>query len=136
MKEQIRKLFNHPEFGLLLLRFLLGSLMIALGVPKFLGGQEVLIKLGSAMAIFGINFAPVFWGFMAALSETLGGFLFILGLFFKPACFFLFMVMLVAITFHVSAGHKITVISHPLGFGILFLSLMFIGPGKYAFDKS
>ena len=71
--------FAKPNFGLLLLRILLGAMMVMHGVPKFLGGSALLTEIGQKMAVLGITFAPLFWGFCAALLETLGGVLLVLG---------------------------------------------------------
>ena len=92
------------------------------------------------MRHIGINMAPVFWGFMAASTETLGCLLFVIGLFFRPSALMLFLTMLVAAisdfdsargTIHSSFGEA----AHALELALVFFALMFIGPGKFSFDK-
>lgn len=119
------------DLGLLLLRVGLGIVFLMHGIPKIMGGPEKWQGLGGAMGMLGITFAPVFWGFMAALSEALGGALLILGIFFRPACLFLAITMAVALNMHIGRGDTFAVYSHALEDGIVFLCLILIGPGKY-----
>ncbi len=104
------------------------------GYSKVLGGPESWTRLGGAMTVVGINFIPVFWGFMAALSEFGGGLLLALGLFTRSASFFLMMTMIVATLMHISNGDSFGRFSHALEAAILFFSLLLIGPGKISLD--
>ena len=101
------------------------------GVPKIMGGSELWAKLGGAMGNFGIHFWPTLWGFLAAISEGGGGLLMITGLFFMPAMALMFITMTVAATHHLAGGDGIQIASHAIEAGTVFLSLIFIGPGKY-----
>lgn len=87
------------------------------------------------MSIFGLDFYPTFWGFMAAMSEGLGGVLVLLGLFTRPATIFLLGTMSVAMIKHIHNGDPITYVSYPLELGILFVSLFVLGPGRYSLDQ-
>jgi len=106
------------------------------GLPKFQGGTETLTKVGSAMGNLGLNFAPTFWGFMAALTETGGGILLILGFFFRPATAALTFTMIVAATMHFKLGQGLSVATHPLELACVFIGLFLIGPGRFSIDKS
>lgn len=121
--------------GLLILRLGLGFMFIMHGYPKLLGGPERWEGVGHAMGSLGIDFFPVFWGLMAALTETIGGILFVLGLFFRPASLFLAFTMLVAAVFHLGQGDGLMGSSHSIELGIVFLGLAFVGPGRYSIDK-
>ncbi len=123
---------RYRDAGLLLLRIGLGASFIAHGMPKLMGGPEKWKALGGAMASLGVTFAHTLWGLSAALSETVGGLLLMLGLFFRPAAILLAFTMAVALQMHVSKGDPFQVYSHALEAGIVFLSLILIGPGKYA----
>ncbi len=131
------------DFGLLILRISIGVLMIVHGVPKFLGGSKQMEWLGSQMAIFGITFWPVFWGFMAAFSEVVGGLLLIVGFLVRPACFFLICTMIVASAHYIAEPEKGLsalenfnfYISNPLSLAFVFLSIMFMGPGRFSVQK-
>lgn len=134
--ESIKQFIRQRDFGLLLLRVSVGVIMIIHGVPKFLGGTETLKEVGSAMAYLGVSYAPVFWGFMAAFSEVLGGLLLIVGFLFRPACFFLGFTMVVATLLKFSIDSEFgSVTAHPLTMTFLFFSLMFIGPGRFSVQK-
>lgn len=56
------------------------------GYTKLLSGPQGWEGLGGSMKNVGINFFPMVWGFMAAITEAFGGFLLILGLAFRPVC--------------------------------------------------
>lgn len=123
------------DAGLLILRLGIGAMFLCHGAPKILGGPEKWEKLGMAMTSVGIDFMPVFWGFMASCSEFFGAICLILGLLFRPACGFMAITMAVATTMHLTAGDDFAVASHGMKAGIVFLSLFITGPGKYAIDR-
>ncbi|HEY5792163.1 MAG TPA: DoxX family protein [Chthoniobacterales bacterium] len=129
-------LTKYREFGLLLLRIGLGVMFFYHGWPKLSGGPEVWTKVGSAMSAVGVTFLPVFWGFMAAFSETVGAVLLVLGFLFRPACMLLTITMAVALTMHLKHGDDFANWSHAAELGIVFLSLLLIGPGKFSVDRS
>ena len=126
---------GQKNFGLLLLRIGIGEMMITHGYPKLTAGPEMWEKIGGAMKYLHIEFFPVAWGFLAAVAEAGGGLLLIVGILFRPACFFLLIVMAVAVTMHLSKGDGVQVASHAIELGVVFLSLLFIGPGNYRLGK-
>ncbi len=130
--------FNNEQnlhLGLLILRIGIGIMFILHGAPKVLGGPEAWEKIGGNMTYLDINFGFVFWGFMAAMSEFAGGILIVIGLFFTPACILLLFTMIVATITHLAGGDGFVTASHAIESGILFFSLIFIGPGKYSLSK-
>ena len=126
---------KHRDIGLLILRIGFGLMFLYHGLPKLFGGPEKWEGLGGAMATFGITFIPAFWGFMAAISEALGGLCLILGLFFRPACILLTITMVVAAASHLGRGEGVRGAAHALKAGTVFLSFILIGPGKYSLDE-
>lgn len=128
-------LSKYRDIGLLILRIGIGAMFLYHGAPKIFGGPEKWERVGMAMASVGINFFPILWGFMAAFSEFFGGICIILGLFFRPACILLTITMAVAASMHLSKGDGLGVASHAIEDGIVFLSLILIGPGKYSFEE-
>ncbi len=126
---------KYKNIGLLILRLGLGGMFIFHGAPKLFGGPERWESLGAALAVFGIKFAPAFWGFMAAFAEFVGGICVILGFFFRPACMLLTITMIVGATMLLSGGNGLGRAAHAIEDGIVFLSLIFIGPGKYSLDE-
>ena len=126
---------KYRDEGLLILRIGIGLMFIIVhGLPKITGGPQQWGQLGMAMQNVGIDFAPVFWGFMSALAEFGGGICLLLGIFVRPACVFMFINMCVATCFHFKGGDGIAVASHAIEMGVVFFSLIFIGGGKYALD--
>ena len=126
---------KYRNTGLLILRVGLGVMMITHGFPKLAGGPTGWEGLGGSMKVIGIDFLPVFWGFMAAAAEAVGGLFLILGLFFRPVNVLLAFTMLIATLVHFGKGDGLSGASHAIELGIVFFSLLFIGPGKYSIDK-
>ena len=127
-------LSRYRDLGLLILRLGLGTMFIAHGGPKLMGGPEMWTGIGQAMSNFGVTSAPAFWGFMAGFAEAGGGVCLVLGLFMRPACLLLAVTMGVAARHHFAQGDGLMGASHAIELGIVFLSLILIGPGKYSID--
>lgn len=125
---------NYRNTGLLIIRLVLGFMFIMYGYPKIAGGPEMWKGVGAAMGNVGITFGHTFWGFLAALTETLGGFLLIIGFAFRPATLLLAFVMFIAALFHYKTEGFMSA-SHPIELGFIFIGLALIGPGKYSVDK-
>lgn len=129
---------RYRDLGLLIIRLGIGISMLAFhGWGKITAGPERWTKLGGEMAHFGIRFLPTFWGLMAALAESLGSVLLILGLLFRPAAGVLALTMLVAVVRHLNlpadaAGAGWSGASHALELLAVYLGFVLIGPGKYA----
>jgi putative oxidoreductase len=130
-----KALSKYSDFGLLAGRVGLGVMYVLHGWPKLAAGQVGWEKYGHAMASIGIAFLPKLWGLAAGLSELGGGILLILGLFYRPACFFIGLTMFVAFMFLLRSGHGFSDFSRPLEMVFVFAILLFVGPGKYSFDK-
>jgi putative oxidoreductase len=123
------------DFGLLLLRVLFGLyLAFGHGLGKITGGPEQWAGLGGTMEIFGLGFAPTFWGFMAAIAEFVCALLVAVGFLTRPAALLVVINMSVAATAHITGvidgGPEMALL-----YGIAFLSLVFVGPGKYSVDE-
>lgn len=125
---------NLLHLGWLIFRVGIGISIFLHGFPKITGGTEMWTAIGGSMAVFGIDFAPAFWGFLAAVSESVGGLLFALGLFFRPAAIMLTGTMIVALSTHLAAGDSFMVFGHALDLLIVFAASILIGAGKYSFD--
>jgi len=123
-----------PAIGLLIIRLILGVSLMIHGLPKLAGGADKWTALGSVMGMFGITFAPVFWGFMAAISEFFGGLFLALGLFRKTSCLLIFSTMLVAALMHTMKGDPSGKILHPLEIGFTVVGLFFTGYGSISLD--
>lgn len=124
------------DLGLLALRLGVGFFFFYVhGLPKLMAGPELWAKLGGAMGNLGINFAPVFWGFLAASAECLGGLFLMLGLLTRPAAAVLCFNMLVATVMHLSSGDGLKGASHAAESLFVFLALLLAGAGRYSADQ-
>jgi len=130
-----RFLAKFREEGLLILRLGIGAMFLFHGLPKLIAGPDKWLQVGHAMRYLGVDLMPVAWGFLASLAEAGGGLCLMLGLFFRPACLLMAWTMGVAATMHISKGDGLQTASHAIEAGILFFSLMLIGPGRYSLDK-
>lgn len=130
-----KSLGKYRDFGLLLLRVGLGAMFVMHGLPKLMGGPDKWTQLGGATEFVGFFFMPIAWGLAAALSEFLGGILLVLGVWFRPACLFLTLTMAVAASMHLGKGEGLMAASHALELGIVFASLLFIGPGRFSIER-
>ncbi len=138
----VRSLFStraiNADMGLLLIRLGIGLSMLALhGWGKLTGGPEMWTRVGGAMANLGLDFAPVFWGFMAAFSESIGSLFIITGFFFRGGALMLTFTMLVAGVMHMNLpednpGHGLTAASHALELMVVYIALFLTGAGKYS----
>src|SRR5579862_3769384 len=127
----LTSLTKYRDWGLLFLRVALGAFYFYVhGWHKLAGGVHAWREIGSAVRYTGIHFGWVFWGLMAALSETLGCVLVVLGFLFRPACLLLFITLVIASLsdMHLHRGRGLEDASHPIELAILFFSLLFIGP--------
>ena len=131
----LKWLTRYREYGLLFLRMALGIIFVCHGLPKLMGGTQLWVKVGSALGNFGITFAPAFWGFLAAMSEFGGGILLILGFCFRPALLAMAFTMVVALVMHLHHGDGFSTWSHPLTCLVVFIGLLFVGPGRYSLDR-
>jgi len=136
----LRSLSKYRDIGLLILRVLIGLSFLAHGLPKLTAGPDLWIKLGKSMEFVGVGAYPIFWGLMASLTESVGGFLLLIGFCFRPACLFLLINMTVATIMHFNTTpgglmEKWFVASHAIELGSVFLSLLLIGPGRYSVDR-
>ncbi len=122
------------DLGLLLMRVGIGLIFIRHGLPKIMAGKEDWLWLGGAMKNFGITFAPLFWGFLAACAESLGGIFLTIGFCTRAAVFFMACVMLVATVMHINKGDSWGHTSYPLSLLIVFLSIFISGAGRYSLD--
>jgi putative oxidoreductase len=132
------KLSNYRDGALLFLRLALGSFFIYVhGWPKLAGGLVRWKEVGAAMKHVGLDFWPVFWGFMAAFSESIGCALIVIGFCFRPACFLLTITLTVAsvMKYTTAKENALLAAAHPIELTLVFIALLFIGPGRYSIDK-
>jgi putative oxidoreductase len=126
------------DLGLLIMRLGIAFSVAAFhGKGKLMGGPEAWERTGGNMSNFGIDFFPVFWGFMAMFAEFFCSILLAIGLLFRPAAALLAFTMLVAMARHLSLPPDApnsgwSGASHALELFVVYLGLLLIGPGRYA----
>jgi len=127
---------RYRDAGLLVLRVGIGLSFMGYGAPKLAGGPPMWEELGQAMRFVGITFAPAVWGFLAAVSEFFGGLALVVGGLFRFAAFFLVCTMIVATIQHFGRGDGYAGGAfHSIEMGIVCLSLLLMGPGRYSLDE-
>jgi putative oxidoreductase len=130
----LNKLDQYRDAGLLILRIGIGIAFMVHGAPKLFNGPDYWTAVGQdGLAAFDITFIPAFWGFLAGLAEFGGAICLILGWFTRPAVFLMMCTVFVAAIGHI-AGTIPGSPWHAIEAGILFFSLLFIGPGAYSLD--
>lgn len=132
----LTKLGKYTDTALLLMRVGVGAMMVMHGYPKLLAGPEKWTKLGNNLQHIGIRVYPEIFGFMASVSECIGGVLIVLGFIFRPSAFFIFLTMVVAAMSHFYKGNPFMDASEAIELAFVFFGLFIIGPGRYSIDKS
>lgn len=123
-----------PDAGNFILRLGVGIAVTVHGWPMISGGAAAWERIGAAIAgAAGIHFWPVFWGFLFALSQTVGGALIAAGFLARPAALVLAILMgLAAVAvFHFSGGN-FKEWSVPAEAALTCLAIAVMGTGRFA----
>ena len=120
------------HIGILILRLGIGILFITHGLPKLQAGPDKWESIGQATQYLGINFLPTFFGFMAAISEFLGGILLIIGLLTRYAATFMLITMMVAISYHMANNEGFELAT---AYAIVTFCFILIGAGRFSIDR-
>lgn len=127
----------NKDLGLLILRVGIGVMFILHGLPKIVGGPERWGGLGSGgLPFLPEGILPIIFGLAAAIAELGGGLLLAIGLFHRIACAGLAITMFVAFTTKLGDISGVMNFAYaagwPLELLIVFIALLFTGPGRYA----
>lgn len=128
----MKDFFDKPDFGKLFLRVVLGAIVLTHAIVGLMGGVPALKAYGAAFQPFHITGNPVFWGLLLLLVRAVGSLCFMLGLFFRSACFMVTLSFAVALVYHINAGHDfLSVTSGATRLFAVYFAFLFIGPGSY-----
>jgi putative oxidoreductase len=121
------------DVGMLLLRlgFGLGFLFYH-GWSKLTGGAEAWARTGSAVSHLGIEFGHTYFGFIAAVAESIGGICIAAGFIFRPAALLIALTMFMATTQHIVTGQGTP--GHSFKNLWVAVGIALIGPGRYSVD--
>ncbi|MGX5818135.1 DoxX family protein [Chitinophaga lutea] len=123
------------ELGFLILRVGIGILFFFFGWQKLAGGEPVWTAVGGSMGFLGISAWPTFWGFLASVSEFLGGLLLIFGLWTRLAGLALALTMIVAVILKINVGNGMVDVTSPLTMLIVNVFFFLHGGGAYSADR-
>ncbi|MBM4148809.1 MAG: DoxX family protein [Lentisphaerae bacterium] len=124
------------DVGIFVLRLGIGIIFAIHGYPKLSGGPGKWEGLGQTMGMIGITFLPVFWGFMAAVSEFAGGICLAAGAFSRIASGLMAFTMLIATVMHLNSGHGFQGAAHAMSMLVVFIALLISGPGRLALGSA
>lgn len=126
---------NYKDEALLFVRLGLCFMFVVVhGGPKLFGGPAKWLEVGSMLKVLGVTAMPALLGFIAAVSEFLGGILIGLGLFTRLGAFMIFATLVVGAS--VMLAMKGLFAAAPAIEDALFMIvLMAVGAGKYSFDR-
>jgi putative oxidoreductase len=117
-----------PDWGLLLVRLVLGVVMLSHGWPKFRNLKENAEKFRE------MGFHPgFFWGTIVAVAEFIGGFGVILGIWASVIAMFLALDMIVAVIWKLFKWHQ-PLKDCEFEFALLALSVLLFSVGSGAYS--
>lgn len=123
------------DSAILVLRLCLGVVFVAHGAQAalgMLGGPGI---NGFSDMLAGLGFKPaLFWAYLGAYIELVGGLCLILGIFTRAAALFILIFMIVAaVKVHLAKGFFLQSGGFEYNFVLICIciALMLLGPGKY-----
>lgn len=120
--------------GLTLIRIGFGIIFLIFGYNKLISGSIYLAELGSAMGLFGITWGYILWGYLAALTEIMGGLSFISGFYTRIATVPLAWLLIVAIRFHLEKNDPFSKWAFACLCLCVVIAFFISGSGIYSFD--
>jgi len=133
--DPLADLTDNRDLGLFLLRLFIGGIYGYMGIGKMLGGPALWENLGKmAMEPVGLVFLPTFFGFLAAFVELVGGLFLVVGFLTRVSSLLLMLTMVGATLTKLEGGLQGSDF-YPLQMALIFLALIFVGPGRIAIQK-
>ncbi len=125
------------DFGLLVLRLVLGGLFVAHGLDKLFGWFDGLGRAGTEQLLTGYGFHDVkILTWVLAISETAGGALLVLGLFTPIGAAAILGVMANVIAVKANWGNFLGDVELEMMYAGAAFALLFTGAGRVALDRN
>lgn len=133
----LKKIFQKPELGVLIIRMMMGVVFIGHGVLHMMGKNAGLEDLGKTLQAIGIQSAPFAWGVTMSILEVFVGGCLIIGFYMRVAIFLGLFITVPLFMTALQAGAGFSAIIDFYAFrDLMLLPLLFIGSGAYSYDKS
>ena len=127
------------DIARLVLRLGLGIMFMGHGLQKAFGAFGGAGIKGFTKMLSGLGFQPaVFWAYLAAYTEFIGGLFLILGLFVRSSATLLLIVIFVAaVKVHLAKGFFLSAGGFEYNFIIIMMciALIFLGSGKFGINR-
>lgn len=136
-KERTPEWHRGLDFGLLVLRVVIGALFVAHGTDKLFGWfNDGMGMEATRQMLTGFGFTePGVLAWVVALSETVGGVLLILGLFFPAGAAMVLGVMANVIAVKADWNLFLGDVELEMTYAAGAFALLFTGPGRFALDR-
>lgn len=136
-KERTPEWHRGLDFGLLVLRVVIGALFVAHGTDKLFGWfNDGMGMEATRQMLTGFGFTePGVLAWVVALSETVGGVLLILGLFFPAGAAMVLGVMANVIAVKADWNLFLGDVELEMTYAAAAFALLFTGPGRFALDR-
>lgn len=119
------------NFGLLIMRMGLAAALLVHSLPKLIGGASAWQGTGTMLSFINFGLPPTVLGISILMIEALGSVSLIFGYFFRIACIVLFVLFGLYFFNYFSISYQ-TLMLWSMGIAVVFLGLIFVGPGRYA----
>ena len=136
-KERTPEWHRGLDFGLLVLRLAIGAFFVAHGTDKLFGWfNDGMGMEATRQMLTGFQFTePGLLAWVVALSETVGGVLVILGLFFPAGAAALLGVMANVIVVKADWSLFLGDVELEMTYAAAAFAMLFAGPGRFALDR-
>ena len=119
------------NFGLLVMRLGLAAVLLIHSLPKLIGSTPKWQSVGTTLSFINVGVPEAILGFTMLLLEALGAVSLVFGYLFRIACTILFIIFGLYFFNYISIGYQ-TLMLWSIGLSVVFLGLIYTGPGKYA----
>lgn len=126
------KLKESRDFGLLVLRVGVGLMFVLVhGLPKVMGAYPRGPDLEELSIDSRYRLHSRVLGISGHALRVWRGLCLIAGVLFRPACGFMLFTLVIAVASIIRGGYGFSSASQPIELGLVLLSLIFTGPGRF-----